>query len=441
MPIARIVTRFPQRAAALRKTLLDSGYRVEVLRPEEALHGEADLQYDLDDMPEYVGQSDAPAEREFIFAPQWRALLARFGKTEKLADQRAPKTIEPAVSYARLESELDKKFVDQPAQGPSLTDRVKALRTPLSAKLNEARQGFDRKRQQLAQQMAERHAAAEEARRLREIELMKKREADSLAAERARAEAAMRLQQEQEAQQAREAQRLAEVQAQMALRRKQEEEARTAAMQRAQAKAERQRLEAEQRARLEAERIRAAAIMRETAPEPVVAPPAERRRSLGEILSSALRDLGDWRDNYASTHFPDTRSYAFRQYAPAALGVALAFFLGWAIAVGGARKTVASDNAVKAEPTTSAAVPAAVVAAPATVSKPSAVPQHATATKPKAQVRRFRRPSQDDEVVWKNGDHGGDDDVTVIHHYPGKSNLARSGKKNGVKTISDLEQN
>jgi hypothetical protein len=56
-------------------------------------------------------------------------------------------------------------------------------------------------------------------------------------------------------------------------------------------------------------------------------------------------------------------------------------------------------------------------------------------------VRRFRQPSQDNEVVWKNRDDGADDEVTVIHHYPGKSSIAHSGKnKNGVKTISDLEQ-
>ena len=440
MPIARIVTRFPERAASLRKTLLDSGYRVEVLRPEESLHGEADIQYDIDDMPEYAGQSDGPTEREFIFAPQWRALVARFGKTEKPADQSATKPIEPAVSYARLESELDKKFVDQPAQGPSLLERVQALRGPLSERLDRARQQFDQKRQQLTQQRAARRAAAEETRRLRELELAKTSEADRLAAERARAEAAVRLQEEQQAQQAREAERLAEVQAQMELRRKQEDEARAAAMQRAQAEAERARIEAEQNARLEAERIRAAAVAREAAPEAVVVPPADRRRSLGEILSSALHDLRDWRDRYASTHFADTRSYAFRQYAPAAAGIALAFFLGWAIAVGGARKTAASNPSVNADQAATAAVPAAVVAPPVKSSKSSAVPRRATATKPKAQVRRFRHQAQDDEVVWKNGD-GADNDVTVIHHYPGKSNLARSGKKkNGVKTISDLEQ-
>ena len=439
MPIARIVTRFPERAAALRKTLLDSGYRVEVLRPEEALRDEADIQYDIDDMPEYTGQTDAPAEREFIFAPQWRALMARFGKPEKLPDQPAPKPIDPAVSYARLESELDKKFVDQPTQGPSLADRMQALRAPLSEKLHSVRQGFDDKRQHLAQQMAERRAAADESRRVREAKLVKKREADSIAAERARAEAAVRMQKEREARQAREAQRLAEVQ--MALRRKEEEQARVFAQQRAQAEAERDRLAAEQHARLEAERVRAAAIVHETAPQATpLSAPVERRHGLKQILGAAFQDLGDWRAPYASTHFANTRVYAFRQYAPAAAGIALAFFLGWAIAVGGARKTAASNPTVKAEQTTSAAVPAAIVAAPGAVSKPSAVLPNTTATKPKAQVRRFRRPSQDDEVVWKNGD-GADDDVTVIHHYPGKSNLARSGKKNGVKTISDLEQN
>lgn len=423
MPIARIVTRFPERAAALRKTLLDSGYRVEVLRPEEALQGEADIQYDIDDMPEYAGTQDPPAEREFIFAPQWRALIAHFGKAEKPADQAAPKPIEPSVSYARLEERREEKSVDHPAQGPTLIERLHAMRGPLVEKLHSARQEFDEKRRQLAQQVAERRAAADEARRLREIELTKKREADRAA---------------EEAREAREAQRLADVQAQMALRRNEEEQARLAAQQRAQAEAERNRLAAEQHARIEAERIRAAAIARQAAPASIS---TERRRGFREIVSAAFQNLGDWREPYASTHFVNTRVYALRQYAPIAAGIALAFFLGWAIAVGGARQTSASNPPVKLEAATSAPVPAAIVVPPVKASKPSAAPQKSAATKPKAQVRRFRRPPQDDEVVWKNGDHGGDDDVTVIHHYPGKSNLARSGKKNGVKTISDLEQN
>jgi hypothetical protein len=436
MPIARIVTRFPERAASLRKTLHDSGYHVEVVRPDEPQHRPADIEYNIDDLPGYADAVEQPVEREFIFAPHWRALMARFRTEKKAPEQPAPNSVDPSVSYARLEENNQKSITSVP-KGPSLVERMHAMRAPLAERLNQARSDFDHKRQRLAQQMAERRAAQEEARRLREAELAKKREADRLAADRARAEATVRLEKEQQERQAHEARRAAEIQAQLELRRRQDEEDRVIAQQRAQAEAERQRREAEQRARLDAERLRAAAIAREAAPQ-TPAPNVERRRGLGQTLSDAFQSFRDWRETYASTHFSDTRAYAFRQYVPAAAGILLAFFLGWAIAVGGARKTAASTpTADTAAPT---AVPAAVVAAPVKPSKPSAVPQTATASKSKAPVRRFRRPSQDDEVVWKNAGDSEDDEVTVIHHYPGKSSLARSGKKNGVKTISDLEQ-
>jgi len=432
MPIARIVTRFPERAASLRKTLHDSGYHVEVVRPDEPQHRPADIEYNIDDVPEYADAIEPPIEREFIFAPQWRALMARFRTEKKAPEQPAPNAVDPSVSYARLEENNQESTASAP-KGPSLVERIHAMRAPLAEKLNRTRQEFDKKRRHLA----ERRAAQEEARRLREAEIAKKREADRVAADRARAESAVRLEKEQQERQALEAQRLAQVQAQMEIRRQQEEQARAAAYQHAQAEAERRRRDSEQRARLEAERLRAAAIARDATPE-TPSPVAERRRSLGQTLSHAFQSFRDWRENYASTHFADTRAYAFRQYVPAAAGVLLAFFLGWAIAMGGARKTAASTPT--ADSAAPAAVPAAVVAAPVKPSKPSAVPQKATASKSKAPVRRFRRPSQDDEVVWKDADSGEDDEVTVIHHYPGKSSLARSGKKNGVKTISDLEQ-
>lgn len=430
MPIARIVTRFPERAASLRKTLLDSGYHVEVVRPEDARNKAADIQYDIDEMPEYASPLDAPAEREFIFAPQWRALKARFGKIAGAdVERNAPKMVAPSVSYSRLEPVLDEKVADQPDKRPTLLDRMQAMRAPLTEKWDRARQEIGQKRLQLAQEMTERRAAAEESRRIREAELGRKREADRIAAERVRAEQALRMQE----QQARDAERLAQVQAQMERRRQQEQE-----------RAEAERLEAEKRARLEAERQRAAAIARETAsapeaaPIPIVSAPGERRRTLREIVGAAFQDLRDWRGTLSSTHFTNTHAYALRQYAPAAAGIALAFFLGWAIAIGGARRTAAHPS-TGTHPSAPAVVPAAVIAAPA-VKKPSAVPQKATATKPKTPGRRFRGPSEDDEVVWKNDDHGSDDDVTIIHHYPGKSSIAHSGKKNGVKTISDLEQ-
>ena len=54
MPTARIITRFPDRAASLRKTLTISGYRVQIVSPEQKVSGWADIEYDLDAMPEYA---------------------------------------------------------------------------------------------------------------------------------------------------------------------------------------------------------------------------------------------------------------------------------------------------------------------------------------------------------------------------------------------------
>src|SRR4051812_28792879 len=61
MPTAHIITRFPERAAPLRKTLADSGYRVEVLQPGQSGSRPPDLEYDLDAMPEYHSDRMMPA--------------------------------------------------------------------------------------------------------------------------------------------------------------------------------------------------------------------------------------------------------------------------------------------------------------------------------------------------------------------------------------------
>src|SRR3954466_9015340 len=70
MPTAHIITRFPERAASLRKTLADSGYRVEVLQPGQSGSRTADLEYDLDAMPEYQSgpMMSAPLDRSPLAA-------------------------------------------------------------------------------------------------------------------------------------------------------------------------------------------------------------------------------------------------------------------------------------------------------------------------------------------------------------------------------------
>jgi hypothetical protein len=291
------------------------------------------------------------------------------------------------------------------------------------------------KRSAFEQQRATKRAVIAEQRRMRDAELAAKSEAERIAAERERAEAALRLQEQKE----RDAKRLAEIQVQMELRRQAEERAHREEQERA-------RLEAEQWARLEAERIRTqpAVPIKSVTAEIIESRPVPARqrwdnhpmkRLFSKFQEKAKAMIEDWRTIERSDSFANTRQYAWRQVIPVAIGVVLAFVLGWATAIRGSRMRAnnpppATQTSVRAEPVVSSPV----VANPAVrkAQKPSparAVQANSRATKGK---RLVHRKSQEDEHAFEH-----EQEVVVRHHYPGKATVAKNNK--GVKMISDIE--
>lgn len=437
MPTARIITRFPERAASLRKTLSDSGYRVEVVPPDCHPKGPADVEYDLDDSLEFVAEEAPQPEREFVFASQWRALTSLFAARED--KDAAPVAVKPAPPNTAKSpapassSDLDQHFVDRPASGPSFAERIAALRAPLAQRFDALKTDLQQQKQEMARKFEATRTAAAEKRRIAAADAATRRAAELAAAERHRAESQLRQQEQQQ----RDAARNAELQAQLEIRRQQQaeelERARFAAQERA-------RQQAEQRTRLEAERLLAAAVI----PAASVAAPVmrENRRSwqrLHDMRDRSLAKWNEWRQLRPSAAFANTRQYAWRQAMPVAAGIAIAFVIGWAAATSGSyRGSTPKATDTVAAPT--AAPVAAIVPAPIHAPKalkPSPVAHKATVAMGKNPVRRSRRSPDEETHSLADAAEGGDD-VTVIHHYPGKPNFARN-KKGGVKTISDME--
>lgn len=449
MPTARIITRFPERAASLRKTLLKAGYHVEVVTPDCA-SGPADLEYDLDQMPEYASKATetgdgAQVGREFILAPHWRAFKSKFARPNKSVE--APAVWEAAApqNTTQRTPSLEQQVVQAKSTGPTfkqqLAEKLAAVQQTLQQQRAEFEQKRAAKRIQISEQrrIREEQAAANRAQmaeqqRIREAETAAKREAERIAAERARAEAALRLQEQKD----REAKHLAEIQAQMELRRQAEEQARREALERAQHESEESaRREAEQRARLEAERIH---ILQADSTPTETQPAAARekwsnhhiRRRFSELQEKAKATIQDWRTVEPSDSFPDTKRYAWRQAMPIATGIALAFALGWATAIGSSKM-----RANTPQPATETRVtPAPIVSSPAvpktstkSTHKPS--PARAASSKHKTTHPVHRKNQQGKDLL------DGDQDVIVRHHYTGKATVAKNNK--GVKTITDIE--
>jgi hypothetical protein len=138
MPLARIFTDVPDRARDLRQALLASGYTVEVSSPAVQQSGPADLEIDLDRMPdlpngapvlvplhhqtsfandhagddtvEYIYDPDQ-VEREFVLAPIWRKLTAMFRRErpELVAQPVQDETPRPAPApFVQREPQLVK---------------------------------------------------------------------------------------------------------------------------------------------------------------------------------------------------------------------------------------------------------------------------------------------------------------------------------------------
>ena len=402
MPTARIITRFPDRAASLRKTLLDSGYKVEVVPPERS-SGFADIEYDLDSSDENLS------------------------------------------SVAQQQPIIAQPVVQQPAQPrkarePILAKRIEQLRTQLdSAKSGIAsqmevwRSNAERRIRDYRMQAAEaahlRAIKRAEEQQVKEGQLAAHREQQRIAEERAREEAAIALRERQH----REAERQAQIAAEMERRR--QEQARAAEQARL-ATAARQ-----QEAQLAAPALDEQADERAQEEASNVAVIPQRRRPLSqrwqEFSDRASDKIHDWFVVHANDDFSSTRDYAWRQAIPAAVGLAIAFVCGWALAMGSTRASernsvpppVASASPLPAVTPPLVPVAAKNVSSTTKAAKPSAATRKAATAKP----RVYRRQTEDavDEE---------EDDVVVIRHASkNKELIASTDKKNGVKTISDLE--
>lgn len=422
MPKARIITRFPERAAALRKTLKDSGYHVEVVPPECDRTSPADLEYELDDATESAAIAPITApQREFILAPRLRAIKERFAKRTVTEDRAGAAT---ASGHTPTPS-FEPKAAGKPMARPSAVARIKAQLPVLLARSHKS---FD----QLSKNAASAYASAkiwaegqrsqlESTLARRRAEAAGRREAERVAAERSRAEQALRTEERRR----REAERMAQLQAQMEVRRKQAE---AAAEQGRREAEECKRREAEERVRLEAERV----LKAKAEPSLPVEVHPLRRRSTDQPQKSKL-PFSDWRDLQPSVEFANTRQYAWRQAVPAAAGLALAFILGWAIAMGPRKEAAPVSAQSSASPV---AAVGAFATAPVTASRPSS-PQ---ASKPAATKQRTTAVSRSRDFE-EEVDEDGQEEVIVRHHYPSKGKLAGNGRQKTVKTISDLDEN
>jgi hypothetical protein len=200
---------------------------------------------------------------------------------------------------------------------------------------------------------------------------------------------------------------------------------------------------------LEAERIRTQAAVPVTSvtPEITESRPVPARPVWGDHqikrLFSKLREKAKatikatiqyWHTIERSDSFSNTRQYARRQAIPAAIGVALAFVLGWVTAISGSK--MRANN----PPATQRTLPPSAVSAPVPskplarkAQKPSPVRTAHANTHKSTGKRLVQRKSQEDEEAFDD-----EQEVIVRHHYPGKATVAKNSK--GVKKIiSDIE--
>jgi hypothetical protein len=163
----------------------------------------------------------------------------------------------------------------------------------------------------------------------------------------------------------------------------------------------------------------------------------QRRLSLRERWDDfsllAYNRMREWRELHANNDFPDTRDYAWRQALPVAAGVAIAFALGWGLAINSSRQS-APLHAAPAP--TSANVTA--VAAPQPTPVPVSVRTQKRPMRSKPSPRVLKSKSAVSRRQTRTS-HSHQDDVVIVRHKPKRELIARSNPKNGVKTISDME--
>lgn len=420
MPTARIITRFPDRAASLRKTLTDSGYKVQIVAPDQKVSGLADIEYDLDAMNEFAPQASAVVSSVPPSPSPERIAKELAAQREAEAKERERIAYEAQVKQRQLKGEAERKAV-------AAQEWEKAAR-----ELREKRQREAERQAQIMAQMQEQRRV--EAERQQQARIESQREAQRLAAIRAeekhKADEAARI-----ASRAAVERRRQQINATIARAKESSSAAWTRASETTFRFADQGKTWWQQNAPEYRHRIA-------TSARTAVAWITRQRQSAGEKWSAArphiAQSLRDWSKIAPAQSFSNTRDYAFRQAAPVAAAVAAVFVLGWALAVGNSERAQ-SREAVMVAPSSLAVTPAVTatpVAATLPIETPAARPAIVQKPSPaKSTVRRSRRlapqthesSAQDDEP-----------EVVIVHHRRSAQRPTVRDKE-GLKVISDLE--
>lgn len=144
MALARLITRTPEYAQKLRRSLETAGYTVEFAEPEGTFTTPADLQVDLDDptaASSYIVTADGKEicfaydelEREFVLAPLWRTLVsvvrpvvehiqAHRAREPEVAVPKAGAT--PVTTFRPVEPATKSLYMPEPMDAPPAPEPV-----------------------------------------------------------------------------------------------------------------------------------------------------------------------------------------------------------------------------------------------------------------------------------------------------------------------------
>lgn len=499
MPVARIVTRYPQCAAPASDLLQQHGYSVEVVDPgefrltpatfefalekctaeqararaEHALRAyenraaSADMQpegepqervavaYDITGRPvEFADPSEVRQERRKRPTMFTRALISFLDRTWNELDQavtRAMGSVREAVRELRAHRtrRREEKLRWRQAQAEEKARREQELwqqRAAERARRDEEQARIAAHKQEEEQQRRVAEDDTRERRRQAEVEAgmawVRERQA-RLAAER-EAEEQRRAEQERRARAAAEA-RHRERQAQIAAQREAEERARiTAAHERARAAAEQEAARAVERAEAQAQPVE-----RQEA-KPIL--PASPTRSIFATLKRRP-DIAPWHSpssgapvSYTAWHRESDHDWK-KAFAVAA-GVVILVMLGM-LAYGKRRPAsplstseIMRQNAIEQQsPFGPARLKPQVSPEPPAVTKPSAPPSAASTAGGQTSSAQKPRPGRRVRTAAEEeGEEWVDDEEVVVRHYPPRRQPDRKlASKDGVKRYSDLD--
>lgn len=138
MALARLITRTPEYAQQLARSLHEAGYTVEFSSPEDTSSQTAELEVNLDDpsaASAYIVTADGreisfaydPVEREFVLAPMWRKLKAT---ATLLLDQFHKPKAEPLTMTPSEAVAVERPPVVESASGPAAPEPAAVVEEP-----------------------------------------------------------------------------------------------------------------------------------------------------------------------------------------------------------------------------------------------------------------------------------------------------------------------